>query len=168
MNEHSLHGGEARVHALAVSHDFTASAACLWRLLENFADIEAWWPADEGGLPIEQVVLEGEGVGMTRHITHCGSPAVLSERLDYLDPASRTLKLSIIGDRPGGLLSYQATARLEDLAAGGCRMHYGSEFTCPPGLEDGIAGFLNGAFTLMFAGLAAAAAKLPERSRTEH
>lgn len=136
--------------------DFAVDAARIWAFLEDFGNIEAWWPAG-GPVAIREVVLEGEGIGMIRHIHNHGMPAPVSEQLDFIDPASRTLRLSIVGQRPAGLLRYQATGRLTERGPGHCRLSYHSEFDAEPGREDEARGFLSGAYELMFDGLDQAA-----------
>jgi carbon monoxide dehydrogenase subunit G len=66
------------------------------------ADIEAVWAAlgDFGGIqaggPIERVEVEGQGVGMVRHI-HMGG-GVVSERLDAHDGGAHTFAYVILND----------------------------------------------------------------------
>ena len=61
---------------VSIEREFDAPADKLWAMLANFGDI-SWIPA------IETVVLEGEGVGMIRHVTTPGLPT-LAERLDAI------------------------------------------------------------------------------------
>lgn len=143
------------MHTIDTSHDFDAPVEALWELLEDFAHIERWWPQDELAVQIERVVLEGEGVGQIRHIYNVGFPAPISERLDFLDPASHTLKLSIVGQLPVGVATYQATGRLESLPGNRCRMHYHSEFTNQSGSPEAVREFMLVAYQLMFKGLSA-------------
>lgn len=145
------------VYQMDAQHDFDAPAERIWELLEDFGHIERWWP--EGGpVDIERVVLEGEGPGMVRHIYNAGMPAPVSERLDSLDSATRTLRLSIVGERPAGLERYQATGVVEELDDGRSRLVYHSEFEAPPDREAEARQFLEAAYSLMFAGLAQAVA----------
>src|SRR5438552_1533373 len=141
------------MHSINTSHEFDAPADALWEIFEDFAHIERWWPRDESAVQIERVVLEGEGVGQIRHIYNVGFPAPISERLDFLDPASHTLKLSIVGQRPAGLIRYQATGRIENLPDKRCRLHYHSEFTTRSGEPEEARAFLLIAYQLMFKGL---------------
>lgn len=143
---------------ISVHHDFDAPAAALWALLEDFARIERWWPKDEPAVRIRHVELEGEGIGLIRHIYNHGFPAPVSERLDFQDPENLVYRLSIVGQRPAGLLGYQATGRIEPLEGGRCRLHYHSEFSTEPGREAEARAFLDGAYALMFKGLEATAA----------
>jgi len=133
-------------------HDISASRETIWALLMDFGNIEAWWPKD-APIEIDRVELEGSGVGMTRHIYNVGFDTPVSERLDALDTKNFSLNLSIVGERPAGLLHYQATGKLTILDAGGCRLTYDSEFLAEPGGEDEAKAFLLGAYDLMYQGL---------------
>ncbi|MFC3608822.1 SRPBCC family protein [Stutzerimonas tarimensis] len=138
---------------ITVHHDFEAPATAIWELLADFADIQRWWPTDEASVQIDRVELEGEGIGLTRHIYNKGFPAPVSERLDAQDPASLSYQLSIVGERPAGLTGYQATGRIEPMGDDSCRLHYRGEFTVQPGRAQEAEAFLRGAYALMFKGL---------------
>jgi uncharacterized protein YndB with AHSA1/START domain len=133
-------------------HVFDASAATLWALLADFGSIERWWPT-EGSLLIERVEIEGEGIGMVRHIYNRGAVGAVSERLDRLDAAQRLLQLSILGPPPMRTAWYQATGQLVELDAGGCRLDYESEFTAPRGHENQMRDGILAAYRAMFTGL---------------
>lgn len=137
-------------------YDMQAPADALWPFLENFADIQAWWPKG-GEVDIERVELEGEGVGCIRHIYNVGFPNPVSERLDFLDPENRIFKLSLVCDRPAGIRRYQATGQVKELDANTCRLTYHSEFEADEGKVEEAKGFLLYAYDLMFKGLEAAA-----------
>lgn len=144
------------MQTIDTSHDFDVPADAIWRLLEDFGNIRRWWPDSNPAARIERVDIEGEGVGLVRHIYSTGAPAPVSERLDAIDPGKRTLTLSIIGTLPAGLTWYQATGRVESLAEKRCRLLYHGEFTTVPGGEEQASGFLRLVYGLMFEGLAAA------------
>ncbi len=145
---------QANILQITTSHEFDAPAEVLWMLLEDFAQIERWWPKDEPAVSIQRVELEGEGIGLIRHIYNHGFPAPVSERLDFQDPANMTYRLSIVGERPAGLRSYQATGRIEQLPGERSRLNYCGEFSTEPGREAEAEAFLRGAYALMFKGLA--------------
>jgi hypothetical protein len=136
--------------------DIEAPAPRVWALLADFGNIQAWWPRDSA-LQIERVELEGEGIGMVRHIYNHGVPQCASERLDLLDPQTFTLVLSIVGERPGGITAYVATSRLLPLGESACRMEHRALVTTVPGRERAVERFLQQAYAGMFAGLKAAA-----------
>jgi len=137
-------------------YDMQAPLERVWPFIENFGDIQAWWPKGEA-VDIERVEMEGEGIGQIRHIYNVGFPTAVSERLDFLDPENHTLKLSLVCDRPAGLLQYQATGQLTPLGPDSCRMTYHSEFVAEEGQAEAAKEFLLGAYQLMFRGLEAAA-----------
>jgi len=136
--------------------ELQAAAERIWELIQDFGNIEAWWPQG-GPVRIARVDVEGQGPGMVRHIYNEGMPAPVSERLDSLDPPSRLWQLSIVGERPAGLLRYQATGRLQPLDAQRCTISYHGQFEVEPGREDEARQFLEGCYALMFAGLEEAA-----------
>ncbi len=132
-------------------HDISAPRETIWALLMDFGNIQAWWPKD-APIEIDRVELEGSGVGMIRYIYNVGFETAVSERLDALDPENHTLQLSIVGERPAGLLHYQATGKLTELDDGGCRLTYDSEFVAQEGGDDEARAFLLGAYELMYQG----------------
>jgi hypothetical protein len=133
-----------------------ASADAVWHLLEDFGAIQRWWPTDISA-PIEQVALEGQGIGMIRHIHNRGVAHPVSERLDFIEPASCTLVLSIVGTRPKGITAYVAEGHVIDLGEGRCRFDYRALVSTAPGLEEPIRLGLLKTWALMFRGLEAAA-----------
>lgn len=133
-----------------------AAADAVWRLLEDFGAIERWWPSDVSA-PIERVTLEGEGIGMIRHIHNRGATHAVSERLDFIEPASRTLVLSIVGTRPVGITAYVAEGHVTDLGEGRCRVDYRALVRTPPGQEEPVQRALLKTWALMFRGLETAA-----------
>jgi hypothetical protein len=136
---------------LHTHHDIGASRDIMWGLLMDFGNIEAWWPKN-GTVHIERVEIEGSGPGMVRYIHNAGFDNPVAERLDDLDLENYIITLSIIGDRPAGLLHYQARGQLTELEGGGCRLTYDSEFIAEQGREDEARGFLLGAYELMYQG----------------
>lgn len=141
-------------------YDMQAPLERVWPFLENFGDIQAWWPQGEA-VDIERVEMEGDGIGQIRHIYNVGFPDPVSERLDFLDSENHSLKLSLVCKRPAGILKYQATGQLIALDPGSCRMTYHSEFDVEEGQADAAKEFLLGAYQLMFRGLEAAAQRQP-------
>ncbi|MNE36529.1 Polyketide cyclase / dehydrase and lipid transport [compost metagenome] len=144
---------------ITTSHEFDAPADVVWTLLEDFAQIERWWPKDEPAVSIQRVELEGEGIGLIRHIYNHGFPAPVSERPDFQDPANLVDRLSIVGQRPAGLLGYQAAGRIERLPGERSQLHYCGEFSTEPEREAEAGAFLRGAYALMSKGLAQTASR---------
>lgn len=141
---------------IRVSAELAAPADSIWRLLADFGNIQRWWPND-GAIRIEDVQIEGQGIGMIRHILNQGARHRVSERLDFLDPTGRTLVLSIIGTRPSGITAYIAEAHIVELDGARCRMDYRALVATPPGREEQIREGLAKTYEMMFAGLEAAA-----------
>jgi hypothetical protein len=141
---------------LTTTHELAAPAEAVWRLLEDFGAIDRWWPAD-GPAPIEQVIVEGSGVGMIRHIRNRGMTHSVSERLDFIEASSRNWMLSIVGVRPLGLTAYVAEGHLTELARNRCRIDYCAHFSVPTDREEGVRKALLKSWTLMFQGLERAA-----------
>lgn len=137
---------------VTASQILDAPADAVWHLLADFGAIEHWWPKD-GPAPIESVTIDGSGVGMVRHIQNRGMSTPVSERLDLLDPGTRTLVLSIIGSRPRGITAYVAEGRISDVAPGKCRIDYRALVTTDPGLEEQVRKALLKTWSLMFRGL---------------
>jgi len=135
-----------------------APVDAVWPLLADFGAIQRWWPTD-GSAPIERVTIEGDGVGMIRHIHNRGAVHAVSERLDFLDPSSRTIVLSIVGQRPAGITAYVAEGRLTEVDSARCRIDYRALVTTAPSLEEPVRKALLKTWALMFRGLETAALK---------
>lgn len=146
----------AEVRASAV---LAAPAAAIWQLLEDFGNIQRWWPAD-AAVRIEHVEVEGQGVGMIRHIQNQGARNRVSERLDFLDATTRTLVLSIIGARPAGITAYVAEGHVVEIDATSCRIDYRALVTAKPGREEQVREMLGKTWEVMFAGLESAGRRL--------
>lgn len=147
------------MYSIKVQQEFAASAAVLWDILQDFGHIERWWPTHDPAVQIDRVDMIGEGIGMIRHIYNVGYPDPVSERLDYRSAKDMTLKLSIIGKPPLGIIYYQATGVVESLPGGRCRLNYSSEFDTDTGKPDDAEAWLRMAYGLMFRGLADAVAR---------
>jgi hypothetical protein len=80
------------VPEMTSSYVLAVPARAVWGLLADFGSIQQWWPT-EGPVRIDHVEVEGQGVGMIRHIYNEGIPSPVSERLDLLDHATRTIVL---------------------------------------------------------------------------
>ena len=136
-------------HTVERTCDVEASADAVWAVIADFGSINDWWPA--GGL--EKVDIEGEGVGMIRHI-HTVVKLVLSERLDAIDPETRTLHLSITGDLPPGMDAYRAVGRVLERGPDAATIHWAGTFEAADDAgRQAAEGFLNGAYQAMFTGI---------------
>jgi carbon monoxide dehydrogenase subunit G len=154
---HSVGERILRMPEISTSEIIDAPAESVWTLLADFPNIKAWWPTD-GAIRIDRVECEGEGIGMVRHVYNVGVKGCVSERLDFLDIESRTLMLSIVGNRPGGITAYVATARVVELDPKRCRVDYRANLTTEPGREAQAVKSIRFTWALMFKGLQAKAA----------
>lgn len=141
---------------IRVSAELAVPADVIWQLLADFGNIQRWWP-DDGAIRIEDVRIEGQGIGMIRHIQNRGARHRVSERLDFLDPPTRTLVLSIIGTRPGGIDGYVAEGHVVELDAARCRLDYRALVMVTAGREAQVRDALEKTYQMMFAGLQSAA-----------
>ncbi len=105
--------GEVSVEA-SVEREFDTPANALWAILADFGDI-SWIPG------LEKVELEGEGVGMIRHVTVPGMPQ-LHERLDAIDHDRMVLDYSLPAVAYLKVKDYRARAHVIGLEAGRCRL----------------------------------------------
>lgn len=129
--------------------EFPVPAQRLWDLVSDFGSVADWWPP---GM-LSKVELEGEGVGMVRSI-HTIVGIVLHEKLETLDPATRTLTLSIVGDLPAGMEGYNARGSVEARGDDACMLTWEGFYRVPDAdAETGARQFIEGAYGAMFQGL---------------
>jgi hypothetical protein len=140
------------VPEMTSSYVLAVPAPAVWSLLVDFGSIQKWWPTD-GPVRIDHVEVDGQGVGMVRHIYNEGMPTPVSERLDLLDHATRTIVLSIVGRRPPGLTAYVAIGRLAEIDAASCRLDYSALITTDEGCEERVRAGVLKTWSLMVQGL---------------
>jgi hypothetical protein len=99
---------------VSLAREFDVDAGRLWDILADFGDI-SWIPG------VEKVELEGEGVGMIRHVTAPGLPQ-LHERLDAIDHDRMILDYSLPAVAYIRVKNYRARAHVVPLEAGRCRL----------------------------------------------
>jgi len=99
---------------VSVEREYEISAADVWAVFADFGNV-SWVPG------IEKVDLEGEGVGMIRHLTVPVYPQ-LHERLDSIDHEARVLEYSIPGVEYIQVKNYNARAQVIDLGSERCRV----------------------------------------------
>ena len=121
-----------------------------WRALADFGNFLAWATGGAG-----TARLEGEGVGMIRHLDIPGL-GLVSERLDLLDDASRTLAYSMVSETMAGMARYSATVQVITDGAGQCCLRWRGDFEPLPGIDsEEVGNSLAGSYTLMSQGLEA-------------
>ena len=101
---------------VTVEQEFEHSAERMWAVLADFGNID-WVPG------FEKVELEGEGVGMIRHVTVPVYPQ-LHERLDAIDHEKMILDYSIPAVAYIELKDYFARAQVIALEGERCRLIY--------------------------------------------
>ncbi len=101
---------------VSIEREFPVAAEVLWAILADFADI-SWIPG------IEKVELEGEGVGMIRHVTAPGLPQ-LHERMDAIDHEAMILDYSVPEVEFIKAKNYSARAQVFPLDDAHCRIHW--------------------------------------------
>jgi acetyl-CoA C-acetyltransferase len=121
-----------------------------WQVLADFGNFLAWATGGAG-----TARLEGDGVGMTRHLD-IPELGLVSERLDRLDHASRTLAYSMVSETMAGMARYSATVQVITEGAGRCALRWRGDFEPLPGIEsEEVENSLAGSYTLMSHGLEA-------------
>jgi len=101
---------------LNIEREVNLDADAVWAVLADFGNVD-WVPG------IENVEIEGRGVGMIRHLSVPVYPT-LHERLEMLDPESMTLDYSIPSVEYISVRDYRARARVQPLEPGRCRLHW--------------------------------------------
>jgi len=94
--------------------EYDVPAERVWAILADFGDI-SWIPS------LENVELEGEGVGMIRHVKAPGM-AVLHERMDAIDHEKMILDYSVPVVAYLRVKNYRARAQVVALAGDRCRL----------------------------------------------
>ena len=98
---------------VSVEHEHEFGAKEVWAVFADFGNV-SWVPG------IEKVELEGERVGMIRHLTVPVYPQ-LHERLDSIDHEEMVLEYSIPAVEYIQVEDYAARAQVFDLGPGRCR-----------------------------------------------
>lgn len=97
-----------------IEREYEFAADVVWALLADFGNV-SWIPG------IEKVDLEGEGVGMVRHLTVPVFPQ-LHERLEAIDHGAKVLEYSIPAVEYISVKNYGARAQVVDQGRGRCRV----------------------------------------------
>lgn len=114
---------------IAIDHELNHPMEAVWAVLSNFGDLS--WSPD---VTVDRV--EGEGVGMIRHVSAVRGDGTAVERLDSLDEATHSYAYSIVGKSPLPMADYHAEIRMTALDDGRCNIHYQAEAR-PIGKLDG-------------------------------
>ena len=123
-----------------------------WAVLADFGRFTEW-----AGGPGATSELEGEGVGMIRHMDIPGV-GKMAETLDVADHDTKTLGYTLVYGDPIGMAKYTARVRLEDGGDGACVAHWHGEFEAADGADDAtVSEALNGSYEGMSQALGIAA-----------
>jgi hypothetical protein len=138
------------VTALEQENSLACDCDGAWRVLADFGNFLAWATGGAG-----TARLEGEGIGMIRHLDIPGLGCV-SERLDLLDDASRTLGYSMVSETMAGMARYSATVQVMTDGAGQCCLRWRGDFEPVPGVDsEEVGSSLAGSYAMMSQGLEA-------------
>lgn len=130
--------------------DLELSVQAVWEVLKDFGGFLKWAGGGRGTIEVE-----GEGVGMMRSLNIPGL-GLIQERVEILDPETKTLSYRLVGGQPLGMASYLALVRLIDGGDGACRIAWHGEFEGAEGTDASeIAVNLEGSYVGMSKGLVA-------------
>ena len=114
-----------------VEQEIAASADAAWRRLADVGSVHEWGPG------IRACRLEGRGAGAVRTL-EIGA-MTFRERIEELDPATRTFRYSILeGPMPGR--DYLATVRVSKAGPARARVSWSCRFEAPELAPDALAG----------------------------
>jgi carbon monoxide dehydrogenase subunit G len=99
---------------VSVEREFEFGAEAVWAVFADFGNV-SWVPG------VEKVELEGEGIGMIRHLTVPVFPP-LHERLDALSHEAKVLEYSIPSVEYLEVENYRARAQVMESGSGRCRV----------------------------------------------
>ena len=99
---------------VSVEREFEFGAETVWAVFADFGNV-SWVPG------VEKVELEGEGIGMIRHLTVPVFPP-LHERLESLSHDEKVLEYSIPRVEYIEVENYRARAQVTESGSGRCRV----------------------------------------------
>jgi len=125
---------------LTVSAD--APAEKVWEVLADFGGFLNWAGGGAG-----EITIEGEGVGMVRHLKMSGGE--IAEKLILLDRVKRMLGYELVYGEPLGMKQYKAVVQVVDRGEV-CEIIWKGEFdTGDSNSEDQAVGSLTAAYKSM-------------------
>ena len=104
---------------VSVEREYEFGADVVWGVFADFGNV-SWVPG------VEKVEVEGEGIGMIRHLTVPVFPP-LHERLESRDHDAMVLEYSIPNVEYIEVENYRARAQVTDLGSGRCRVRIGCQ-----------------------------------------
>ena len=103
-----------------VTEALPAPLGDVWKLIRDFGDLSAWAP----GANVTK--LEGEGVGMIRHIEG-GDAGYFKEQCEAHDDENHTFGYTLLIS-PGPIEDYHAEVRLTETGPDACEIEWSSVF----------------------------------------
>ena len=120
----------------------------VWEVLADFGGFLNWAGGGAG-----EITLEGEGIGMVRHLKM--SVGEIAERLILLDPIKRMLGYQLVYGEPLGMKQYKAVVQVVD-AGPVCEIIWKGEFdTGDPDSEGQVGDTLSSTYEGMTQALVA-------------
>ena len=122
------------------------SGGKIWEVLADFRGFLKW-----AGGETDQITIEGDGVGMIRHLKMSGSE--LGERLTILEPSKKILGYELVYGEPLGMKQYSAIVQVVDLMPTSEIVWKGKFDTGYPESEDEVGVALTAAYEGMTSAL---------------
>ena len=120
----------------------------IWSVLADFAGFLEW-----AGGPGDTIRIEGEGVGMIRHLST--SVGEIAEKMTELDSEQLILAYELVYGEPIGMKKYRAQVQVKSTGEK-CELHWLGAFEpADPLAEDSVAKTLNATYQGMSQLLAA-------------
>ena len=135
---------------LEMESKLNCTGEAAWRVLADFGNFLPWATGGAG-----TATLEGEGLGMIRHLDIPGLGQV-SERLDVLNTADRILGYAMVSETMAGMTNYSASVQVVSLGEQQCLLRWRGSFEPLAGLDgEGVKNSLAASYTMMAQGLEA-------------
>ena len=109
-----------------------ASGEKVWEVLADFRGFLNWAGGGAG-----EIAIEGEGIGMVRHLKMSGNE--IAERLTLLDPVKRMLGYDLVYGEPLGMKQYKAVIQVVDVGSV-CEIIWKGEFDTGDPSSEGQTG----------------------------
>jgi hypothetical protein len=131
-----------------VIYPANAPADEVWKILSDFGAFLDWAGGGEG-----EIRIEGEGLGMIRHLDI--AVGKIAERLVEIDPTTRSIAYSLVYGEPIGMKEYHALVQVAEVDADNCELRWHGQFEpVDPAAEDEVAQTLADTFGGMTQALA--------------
>ena len=135
---------------LELDTNLNCSSDAAWQVLADFGNFLPWATGGAG-----TVSLEGEGLGMIRHLDIPGLGQV-SEQLDLLDDVDRILGYAMVSEAMAGMANYSASVQVFSVGEQHCRLQWRGRFKPLPDLDsDEVKNSLATSYKTMAQGLEA-------------